>query len=138
MNYAALLDEIRERVPAQVRATRDSVAIAAAVSDGRTRPTHREIGNGLVIETVGLDVGNTILDAVADSQDMRHVRPLLEQGRLSSSSHLVAHWLRGLAEAGAIPVESAEALIGLGREPAPVTEEDVRRACWSDAGEWLP
>lgn len=138
MSRAALLAEIRSRVLPALLATRDHHAIAAAVSNGRTRPTNREIGNGLVIETVGLDVGNKILDAVAAAPEMRHVRPLLEQGRLSSSSPLMAQWLSGLAAGGTIPAEAAEALIALGCEPAPVTEEDVRRACWSDAGEWLP
>lgn len=132
-----LLAEIIERVPQAIRDTQDTHAIASAVSEGRTCRTMREIGNGLVLETLGLDVGNAVLDIVHSTESLRHVRPLLDQGRLVASSALVGEWLDGLVADGVINQGQANAVVALGHEPAPVSEFEVRRACWSDTGEWL-
>lgn len=129
--------EIIERVPQAVRDMRDTSTIADALNVGRTRPTMREIGNGLVLETLGFGVGNAVLDIVASDEMLRHVRPLLRDGRLVASSQLVANWFDGLVAASIVTRDQADAVIALGYEPAPVSEVDVRRACWSDAGEWL-
>lgn len=133
----ALRAEIAGKVGAGVIATRDTQAIANALSAVRVAPTMREIGNGLVLEVLGLDAGNRVLDLVHDTDALRHVRPLLDQGRLVASSMLVRSWLDGLVTPGVITRGEADAVIALGYEPAPVGEIDVRRACWSDAGEWL-
>lgn len=132
-----LLDEIRARVSPQVRASHDSEAIAAAVSIGRVRPTSREIGNGLVLETLGIEAGNAVIDLAHNTEALRHVRPLLEQGRLVVSSNLVATWLNGLVAGGVLDEDQAAALTALGYEPAPVTDLEVREACLSRTGEWL-
>ena len=133
----ALRDEIAQRVDPSVTASRNTQAIADVLSVGRTRPTMREIGNGLVLEVLGIYSGNDVLDAVASDVNLRNVRPLLEQGRLVASSELVAAWLGGLAASDIITRAQADAVIALGFEPAPVSEFEVRCACWSDNGEWL-
>lgn len=133
----ALRAEILERVPAVVRDARNTHAIAVALSDGRVRPTLREIGNGLVLETLGLEAGNRVLDLVHNTESLRHVRPLLDQGRLVASSALVGEWLDGLVAESVLDRGQADAVIALGYEPDPVTEFEVRAACWSPAGEWL-
>lgn len=137
----AALDELRAeivaRVPAGLIASRDTQAIADALSVGRVRRTLREIGNGLVLETLGLDVGNRVLDLVHNTESLRHVRPLLDQGRLVASSALVGEWLDGLVAGSALDRGQADAVVALGYEPDPVTEFDVRGACWSPTGEWL-
>jgi hypothetical protein len=97
----------------------------------------REIGNGLVLETLGLDAGNVVLDLVHSTESLRHVRPLLDQGRLVASSALVGEWLDGLVASAVITRGQADAVVSLGYEPDPVSELDVRRACWSDSGEWM-
>jgi hypothetical protein len=134
--------EIRDAVSASpalqaVAAGRDTAALAHAMSAGRTRPTMREIGNGLVLETLGLDAGNVVLDLVHSTESLRHVRPLLDQGRLVASSALVGEWLDGLVASAVITRGQADAVASLGYEPDPVSELDVRRACWSDSGEWM-
>lgn len=129
--------EILARVPESIRNTRDTQAIADALSAARTRPTLREIGNGLVLETLGLDAGNVVLDLVHSTESLRHVRPLLDQGRLVASSALVGEWLDGLVAAGVITRGQADAVVALGYVADPVSEFDVRRACWSDNEEWL-
>ncbi len=87
---ATLLEEIQAKCSPELLATRDHDAIAAQVNIGRIRPSSLEIGNGTVLETIGLEAGNALLDAIYNGNDFRHVRPLLEQGRLKASSPLIA------------------------------------------------
>ena len=54
-----LLDEIRA-LPAELLAGRDTAAIAGALSEGRTQLVPKEIGNGTIIETIGLAAGNAL------------------------------------------------------------------------------
>lgn len=59
--------------------------IADILSVGRTRVVPTEVGNGTILEAVGLTVGNALLDVLLSTNPAspyRHVRPLLEQGRL--------------------------------------------------------
>lgn len=137
VDYDALRAEIIERVPSNVLASRDTQAIADALNEDRVRPTMTEIGNGLVLQTLGLEKGNAVLDIVAGDPLLRHVRPLLEQGRLVVTSNLVVEWFDGLVAAEVVTRQEADAVLALGFEPDPVSEYDVRRACWSDEGTWL-
>lgn len=137
MTYESLRTEILASVADAIRSTRDTHAIAVALSNGRVRPTMREIGNGLVLEVLGLDAGNRVLDLVHDTEALRHVRPLLDQGRLVASSMLVRGWLDSLVAPGVITREQADAVVALGYEPDPVSEFDVRCACVGDNGEWM-
>lgn len=134
--------EIRDAIGAspalKALATAGNLAgVAAALSEDRTRPTDAEIGNGLILEVLGIERGNVLLDLIAQDANLRHVRPLLEQGRLRVSSALVAGWLQGLVLATKLTQEEADAVTALGRGPDPVSEFDVRCACWSDDGELL-
>ena len=112
----------------------DSQAIADALSEGRTRPNGAEIGNGMILATIGLTAGNALLDALYNTADFRYVKPLLEQGRLDVSSPLVAGALAQLVVGQVITQQEADALIALGQEPDPVREMDVRRAIYNDDG----
>jgi hypothetical protein len=112
----------------------DSSAIAAALSADRTRARPFEIGNGLILATIGLAAGNALLDALHAAPEFRHVKPLLDRGGLDVSSPLVAQALAMLVASEVIEQEHADALIALGREPDPVSELDVRRAIYNDDG----
>lgn len=129
-----LIESIRA-LPAELRATRDTEAIAAALSLGRVRLVPTEIGAGSVLETIGLSTGNALLDAVAAAPDYRHVKPLLEQGRLRIDSPLVRATLDGLVPA-VLTQAQADALKALAEVADPMDELTVRRACWSDDGVW--
>lgn len=128
--------------PALTALLPDSQAIATALSEGRTRPNQRELGNGTIIETIGLAAGNALLDTLLSTDaasPYRHIRPLLEQGRLIISSPLVVGTLQamvGQALPGGVVFtqQHAEALIALGRTEDPVSELSVRRAIWNDDG----
>jgi hypothetical protein len=131
-----LLTEIQALDPVLV-ASRDTQAIADALSVGRTKPSTREIGNGTILEVLGLAAGNALLDAINNAPDFRHVKPLVEQGRLIIGGPLVAVALMGMVAGGVITQADADKLLAIASVPDPVSEFDVRRAVWSDAGEYL-
>lgn len=135
----ALINDIRA-LPQEVLDTRDTAQIAAALPPVvRMVPT--EIGNGTVLETLGLAVGNALLDVLYNAPDFRYVKPLLEQGRLRIDAPSARAALDGIAAAGiaaGFGAAQAEALKALADAVTPADEMTVRRVCWSDTGEWLP
>lgn len=135
---ATLLAEIRAKCAPELIASKDAQAIADAVNVGRTKPVRVEIGNGTILETLGLATGSALLDVINSVPDYRHVKPLLEQGRLISGSPVVAGAIAALVAGGVITQADGDRLAARGLEPDPVSEFDVRRAIWSDAGEYLP
>ena len=94
-----LLEQIQTAFPNLTPENRDDGAIAAALSVGRTRLVPTEIGNGAILETIGLEAGNALLDLINSAPDFRYVRPLLEQGRLRVDSQLVLATLDSLVPA---------------------------------------
>ena len=130
-------DEIRAAIaadPALQALVPDTQAIADALSVGRTRWKHTEIGVGTVIEVLGLAVANPVLDALYAAPDYRHVKPLLDQGRLRLDAVAQAGMLQPLVTGGLLTQAQLDALIARAKEPAPVAEYDVRMAIYNDDG----
>lgn len=123
----SLLSEITTKCPPELVASREHGQIAALVSQGRTRPSAREIGNGTILETIGLQYGNAMLDVIYNTPDFRHVKPLLEQGRLIVGSPLVVATVQGMVPA-VMPQAVADRLLALTVEPAPVSVQEVVKA----------
>lgn len=122
-----LLDEIRAKCSPELIAAKEHGQIAAIVSKDRTKPSAREIGNGTILETIGLDYGNAMLDVIYSDPRFRHVKPLLEQGRLIVGSPLVVATIRGMVPA-VFPQAVADRLLALSVEPAPVSVQEVIQA----------
>lgn len=110
----------------------NTVALANALSLGRVKLMPREIGNGLILATIGLEAGNTLLDLIANEPIYRHVRPLLEQGRLDISTPLARASIDTM-----VSTEHAIALKALAEVADPVEEMDVRHAIFASSGELL-
>ena len=130
-------DEIRDAIaadPALQALVPDTVAIAAALSAGRTRWKHTDIGVGTIIEALGLAAANPVLDALYASPDYRHVKPLLDQGRLRLDVVAQAGMLQPLVTGGLLTQAQLDALIARAKEPAPVDEYAVRVAIYNDDG----
>lgn len=132
-----LLEEIQAKCGPALLASRDFDAIAAFVSAGRTKPSTREIGNGTILEVLGLETGNALLDVVNTAQDFRYVKPLVEQGRLTVGSALVQATVQALVPMGVLTQPQADALCALGFDPDPVTALQVNQALVSDDGIWI-
>ena len=130
-------DEIRAAIaadPALQALVPDTQAIAAALSVGRTRWKHTEIGVGTIIEALGLAAANPVLDALYASPDYRHIKPLLDQGRLRLDVVAQAGMLQPLVTGELLTQAQLDALVARAKEPDPVDEYAVRVAIYNDDG----
>lgn len=130
-------EEIRADIaasPEMLALVPDTFALAEALSQGRTKLVPTEIGNGTILEAIGLSAGNALLDVINTAPDFRHVKPLIEQGRLRLDSALVLGTLQSLVDATVITQAHADALVARATVPDPVTEYEVRAAIRSADG----
>jgi hypothetical protein len=115
-------------------AARDCATLAALLSPGRTRANAREIGNGTILDTLGLAAGTAFLDVITNDAQFRYVKPLIEQGRLLIGSALVQQTVQGFAATGVLTQAQADSLCALGQEPDPVTPQEVAAALFNPDG----
>lgn len=129
-------DEIRAAIaadPALQALVPDTAAIAAALSAGRVRYVETNIGVGTVIEVLGLATANAVLDVIYSAPDYRHIKPLLDQGRLRLDSAFVRGALQSMVPA-LLTQAQCNALIARAAAPDPVTELAVRRGIYNPDG----
>ncbi len=119
-----LLEEIQAKCPPELVAAREHGQIATLVSAGRIRPSATTIGNGTVLEVLGLETGNALLDVIYAEPTYRHIRPLLEQGRLIVGAQIVRSAIQALVPTVLTQAE-ADKLLALGIEPDPVSVQAV-------------
>ena len=130
-----LLAEIQAKVSAEILATRNQQMIADAFNAGRTKLIEREIGNGWVLESLGVAGANAFLDVIATAPDFRYVKPLVEQGRLNIGSALVQATIKSMV--GTVLTQTqADALCALGITTDPVSLQDITTALIDDLGVW--
>lgn len=115
-------------------AARDCETLAVLLSEGRKVDSGMEIGNGMILETIGIDAGNKLIDFIKSNDDLRYVLPLLEQGRLRIGSKLVQGSLQAFVSAGAVTQANADALCALGMQPDPLTAHQVAEALFHTDG----
>lgn len=116
-------------------ASRDIESLARILSAGRTRPSAREIGNGTILEVLGVEAGNKLLDHIATADELRHVRPLLEQGRLMIGASLVQGALQAYVRLpDVISQGDANKLCALGMESDPLNPLVVAEALYNPDG----
>lgn len=156
-----LLDEIKAKVPPDVLATRNDAAVAAAVSAGRTRQDHTTKFTSLGISerfpALGALPGplaaemvlqklEAFRDAALASADpatrllggaIKRQMQHLEGNGMAVGSPAVAQMLAVIVGAGGLTQAEMDALVSVAAVPDPVSDLDVRRALWSDDGEWL-
>lgn len=129
-------EEIRAAIsadPALQALVPDTQALADALSAGRTRWKHTDIGVGTIIEVLGLAAANPVLDAICASPDYRHVKPLLDQGRLRLDSEFVRGALQAMVPA-LLTQAQRDALVARAEVSDPVGEYEVRCAIYADDG----
>lgn len=111
----------------------DVAAITAAMSLNRKKLTATEIGNGVILETLGLTAGNVVLDLINTTETYKYVKPLLETGRLRLDSSLVRTTIQSLVPAVLTQLQ-ADSLLDLALVPDPLTEIEVARAILNNDG----
>lgn len=114
-------------------AARDCAALAQLLSSGRTCANEREIGYGTILETIGIEAGNRLIDHIQAASDMRHVVPLLQQGRLRIGSPVAQAALRQFG-ADVLSPAAAEVLCALGMQPEQLTAAQVAAALFNADG----
>lgn len=132
----SILGEIKSKCSAELIASRDHQLIADAVNVGRVKPTTTEIGNGTVLEVLGLELGTSVLDIIGSIPTYKYVVPLLEQGRLSIGSDVAQSAVQAFVP-GLLNQEQADSLKKLGWQPNPISEFDVRCALYAVDGTFL-
>ena len=136
-----LLDEIKAKCSPELLASRDSDAIAALVSVGRTSIVPRLGGIGAVMETLGAVDGPVVLDALdslkATLPAVKWGWVLLERGELDFGSVVTRQLIDGLVMGGVMTDAQGLAIKSMAEQPDPVSEFDVRRAIWADDGSYL-
>ena len=122
-----------QALPAALLATKDEVAIAAALSAGRTRLQPRLGGIGLVLDTLGPVDGAALLDNLqalsATNSIVKWAFTLLNRGDLDFGSA----GFQSMA-ASLIPGPAGAALMATAQVPDPVDPMAVRLAIWADDG----
>lgn len=130
----SLHDEIHANPAcAEALAAKDCNELARIMSIGRVRANGREIGNGTILETIGITAGNALLDVINGAADFRHVKPLVEQGRLLIGAALVQSTLQTLVPT-VLTQANADKLSALGWTPDPLTAQDVAEAAFNPDG----
>lgn len=122
-----LRDEILAKCSPELIASRDEAAISRALSLGRKRSNAREIGNGTILEVLGISAANAFLDVVNGNPDFRYVKPLIEQGRLLIGSALVQATVQSMVPT-VLAQGQADALCALGFEDDTVSIADIAHA----------
>lgn len=122
-----LRDEILAKCSPELIASRDEAAISRILSVGRMRANTREIGNGTILEVLGIVAGNALLDVINADTNFRYAKPLIEQGRLLIGSTLVQATVKSLVPAVLTQAQS-DALCALGLEDDVVSVYDIARA----------
>lgn len=122
-----LRDEIFQKCSSELIVSNDYQAIAEIVSLGRVAQTDAEIGNGSIIGAIGIAAGNRLLDVIHSTPDFRHIKVLLDSGRLISSSPLVVGVIQSMVPAVLSQAE-ADALKSLGFVASPVTAHECAYA----------
>lgn len=143
-------DEIRAAIlerPELLAMARDAIAqtqeIADALSVGRVRLTHTEIGSGTILAQLGSAgvSGGAFLDALVAigqaDRDIYWTMDLIKQGRLRIDLPAVREGMLRLAVAVPTLAPAITELLKLGTAPDPIDELDVRRAIFADDGQML-
>lgn len=113
---------------------RDLDALATILSNDCKRPSDTKIGNGTVLDVLGMVAGTTLLRHIATAIEFEFVRPLLEQGRLEIGKPSAQLAIQGLALQGVITQGAADALCALGWTTSTVGRLEVEAALFNPDG----
>lgn len=150
-----LLEEIQAKCSPELLASRDCAAITAAFNAGRKRIEQPHfVGDGTVSNALGRPAGplfvlwlqraaaaapapDALIEVQASYAEIAQACRLLLEGKLDVGLPIVRSGIDGLVGASPLTQEQADVIKTLALVDDPVSEMDVRRAIWSDSGEWM-
>lgn len=121
------LAEIQQKCTLEEIAAGDFHVIAEKVNVGRTIPKKTSIGEGTILEVLGITAGNAFLDVIDTVPDYRHVKKIIARGDFDMSTAISQAGVQALVPA-VLTQEQADALMNLGKEPSTVSWEQCRAA----------
>lgn len=136
-----LLEEIQSKCSVELLNSRDHQAIADQVNIGRVKVAKKLGGIGLVLETLGPTDGAALLDTLqaltASIPSLKWAWYLIERGELDFGSTATRGMIDTLVTNGVMPGVVGGLLKAVAEVPDPITEYDVRVACYADDGDYL-
>ena len=108
--------------------TRSDRDLAISMSVGLKAPVKTPIGYGTVLATLGLTIGNALLDAVNGNPMFKYLLPDLQQGMLQLDHPMVQASLNSLAASGTIPgfdATQAAKMIAVCMQPISISTDRV-------------
>ena len=122
-----LLEEIQQKCTPEEIAAGDFHLLATKVSAGRTIPKKTSLGEGTILEVLGITAGNAFLDVIDTVPDYRHVRKIVARGDFDMSTSVSQAGVQALVPS-VLTQEQADALMNLGKETSIVSWETCRTA----------
>jgi hypothetical protein len=112
---------------------KDPFTIAKIMSVGLKRPTDYEIGNGRILQVLGITVGSAFLDVINSNDVYRYVRPLLETGRFLIGAPEAQAAVQAFVPA-VLTQEQADAICDLGMESYEYSAQEISNIMFNDDG----
>lgn len=107
---------------------RNDTEITRVLSIGRTHLVKKNISKGDVLDAIGFDAGNALLDAVDSNPLFRHVKSELDRGDLDVSRPIVRQAIDAMAgNIVGFYQSDADTIKALAEEPNPLQLIDVSR-----------
>jgi len=136
---AALRVDVRARIAtdpalAAAYADREIDVLAELLSEGRTRFNGATIGNGIILDVLGMEKGTAVLDMIHATPAYKYVITLLDQGRAEPRTTAFRGAVAALVVGQAITQDEANELLATAQEPDPLTRMDVNDALFDDFG----
>lgn len=133
---------IRALLPATAPVAQAQIeAVAAALSVGRVRLRHTQIGPGTIMAALGAANGATLLETLTALAAQSASNPayipikwalkIIDRGELNLGEPAARDQVVALAAGGVMTAQARDALLALGQEPDPVAEYDVRCAVFN-------
>jgi len=133
------LEEIRT-LPADILNYQDTQLIADTLSIGRKKIVEHFVGIGSILAVMAPNGGAFLdtLEAMAPhNSNVKWALKLIEAGGMDVGMQATRVQLSAFAESVPELADGINALLALAEVPDPVSEFEVRWACWSPEGGWL-
>ena len=109
-------------------ASGDHGAIAVKLSQGRKKLVPTEVGKGRILEALGLNQANSLLDVIDSHPDYRHVKQLLQNGWFRIDSPLARASIDALVVGGIITEAQGIAIKAIAEVDDVVSSQEVTKA----------